>query len=224
MAIAPIRTGSGVSAGGDIRVALADDHELFRDGMSAILGLAAGIAVVGEASDAEGAVAIASLHLPDILLLDVEMPGPPIATTLRRLRRGAPPTRVIVLTMHRDRVLRDELHRAGAAAFMTKSTPSAELIDVIRQVAHAPVRPSSAIRPPGIPAESVPQSGPLSPRENEVIRLIALAHTNAEIAARLSITVGTVKRHTGNLYRKLGATSRMDAVRKATVIGILADR
>lgn len=203
-----------------IRVAIADDHELFREGIVAIFQQDSRLHVVAQASDGDGALAVAVAEDPDIMLLDVEMPGPPVMATVRRLRRQAPRSRIVILTMHRDTVLRSELHRAGVSAFLTKSVPSADLRTALHRVADAPGSTDAsggpAARYTGSEAKSL-----ISRREHEVLRLVAQAYSNAEIAAVMSITEGTVKRHTSNLYAKLGAASRMDAVHKATRVGLL---
>jgi len=193
-----------------IRLAIADDHDLFRDGIVAILGHDPLVDVVAEASDGHDALRVAIAHRPHVLLLDVEMPGPGAATTVRRIRRHAPETRIVVLTMHRDAMLTESLRQAGAAAYLTKTMPSADLLRAVHAVAAR--TDQTAV---GVDLELV------SPREYEVLRLIALARSNAEIARELSITEGTVKRHTSNLYAKLGATSRIDAVRRALLLGVL---
>lgn len=203
-----------------IRVAIADDHDLFREGIVAIFDHDPRLVIVGEASDGDSALAVATREDPDIVLLDVEMPGPPVMTTIRRLRRLAPRSKIVVLTMHRDHVLRAELYRAGVAAFLTKATPSARLILALHRVADA----VDTIGAPQVdePTDASSEARSLiSGREHEVLRLIARAHSNAEIAKVMCITEGTVKRHTSNLYTKLGAASRMDAVQRAMRIGIL---
>jgi DNA-binding NarL/FixJ family response regulator len=140
-------------------------------------------------------------------------------TTVARIRRLAARSRIVVLTMHRDSVLRSELHRAGVSAFLTKSMPSAELRAALHRVADAAEPLCGQLDRPGPRAAETRSL--ISSREHEVLRLIARAHSNAEIASVMSITEGTVKRHTSNLYAKLGAVSRMDAVHKAVRIGLL---
>ena len=203
-----------------IRIAIADDHDLFREGIVAIFEHDPRIVVVGQACDGDGALAVATREDPDIVLLDVEMPGPPVMTTIRRIRRLAPRSKIVVLTMHRDNVLRSELHRAGVAAFLTKSTPSARLLLALHRVADAADPVGAPVEDHETDAAAEPRSL-ISAREHEVLRLIARAHSNAEIAKVMCITEGTVKRHTSNLYTKLGAVSRMDAVQRAMRIGIL---
>jgi DNA-binding NarL/FixJ family response regulator len=205
-------------SGSVIRVAIADDHDLFREGIVAIFQQDSRLLVVAQASDGDGALAVAVNEDPDIILVDVEMPGPPVMATVRRIRRLAPRTKIVILTMHRDSVLRSELHRAGVSAFLTKTMPSADLRVALHRVADANPQISAARSDPALHSE--PRSL-ISRREHEVLRLIARAYSNAEIATLMSITEGTVKRHTSNLYAKLGAGSRMDAVHKATRVGLL---
>ena len=192
-----------------VTVLIADDHELFRDGLWAMLTAAEGVHVVGEAATHDQAYERTVATRPDVLLLDVEMPGIPVLSTIGRVRAEAPATRILIVTMHRDRTLANHLRTAGAAGFVSKSAPARELVDAIRATAATPnTAPGSAF------VRSV-----LSLREKEVIRLIAQGLTNDAIARSLSISVGTVKRHNTNIYSKLGATSRTEAVAKASRLG-----
>ncbi|HYI32944.1 MAG TPA: response regulator transcription factor [Glaciibacter sp.] len=206
-------------SGSVIRVAIADDHDLFREGIVAIFQQDSRLLVVAQASDGDAALAVAVDDDPDIILVDVEMPGPPVMATVRRIRRLAPRSKIVILTMHRDSVLRSELHRAGVSAFLTKTMPSADLRVALHRVADANPQIGAAARTD--PTRGSEPRSLISRREHEVLRLIARAYSNAEIATVMSITEGTVKRHTSNLYAKLGAGSRMDAVHKATRVGLL---
>ncbi|GAA4383874.1 response regulator transcription factor [Agromyces bauzanensis] len=175
-----------------IRAVIADDHDLFRDGMRAMLAAAADIEVVGEAADGYSALDTTIAASPDVLLLDVEMPGLPVLSTITRVLAESPHTRVIIVTMHRDRVLGGHLLAAGASAFISKSSTSAELIDAVRRVAAAASSTRTKTAPP---SESV-----LSQREREVLRLIGEGLSNHAISQRLSITIGTVKRHNTHIF------------------------
>jgi DNA-binding NarL/FixJ family response regulator len=192
-----------------VTVVIADDHELFREGVRAMLGAVDGIDVVGEAATHDQAYEHAVTMRPDVLLLDVEMPGIPVLSTISRVRAEAPETGILIVTMHRDRVLANHLRDAGAAGFVSKSAPASELVAAIRSTVDAPDRDH---RPP--PAASI-----LSPREREVMRLISRGLSNDAIGRSLSISVGTVKRHNSNIFAKLGATSRTEAVRNASRLG-----
>lgn len=192
-------------------VVLADDHALFRTGVRALIERS--FDVVGEAADGQEAVALVERTRPDVLLLDVEMPGGSAERTIAMVRRRSPSTAVVVLTMHTDAVLRRQLMRAGASAFTSKNIDERALVDVI---ASAQPAPEAATADAPAPADRV-----LTDRELEVVRMIAHAYTNREISARLNITEGTVKRHTTNIYAKLGATSRIDAMRKVIRLDLL---
>lgn len=196
-----------------IRVVVVDDHELFRDGLAAILALAGDIDVVGSAANAHDAMEVVERETPDVVLLDVEMPGAHVGTSLARLLRVESSPKVVILTMHQDRILSRTLIQAGASAYMSKSARSAELLDAIRQ-AHFRTTPR----------DTAPQKAHdlLTPREVEVVRLISQAKSNAQIAVLLSISVGTVKRHTNNLYKKLEVASRIDALRAAKRLGLIS--
>lgn len=196
-----------------IRVVIADDHDLFRAGMRAMLTAEAGIEVVAEALDGAGALAAAVAARPDVLMLDEEMPGVPVLSTIARVRTDSPGTRVVIVTMHRDRALANHLLAAGASTFIQKSATSAELIAAVRLVAP---RTGQRTGPPHGSAKSV-----LSPREREVMRLISDGLSNEAISQALSISIGTVKRHNTHIYAKLGASSRTDAIRRAWTLGEL---
>ncbi|KQR52316.1 two-component system response regulator [Leifsonia sp. Leaf336] len=192
-------------------IVLADDHALFRKGVRALIEDS--FDVVAEAADGQEAVALVEQARPDVLLLDVEMPGGSAERTITTVRRRSPSTAVVILTMHTDAVLQRQLLRAGASAFASKNIDERSLIDLL-----ASAKPAQEAAPADVPAAS---DRVLTDRELEVIRMIAQAYTNREISARLNITEGTVKRHTTNIYAKLGATSRIDAVRKVIRLDLL---
>ncbi|MFJ7289586.1 response regulator [Curtobacterium sp. NPDC098951] len=194
-----------------VHVALVDDHHLFREGLAAILGARPQIRVVTHGARPSDVLDSVEAAAVDVLLLDVELDGPPARTTIASLRRTRPDIAIVVLTMHRDAVLRRTLLAAGAADFVTKTTPSGELVD--RIVRAAAGRSSARPTPPTDPL--------LSDRELEVLRLVMRAHTNAEIAADLGIAVGTVKRHIYNVFRKLEVGSRVAAITAARRLGLV---
>ncbi len=198
-----------------IRVVVVDDHALFRNGLVLLLGLDTRVAVVGEGSNGGEAVQLAKDLMPDVMLLDVEMlDGTNVDSVIRRIRRLVPSVLVIVLTMHRDTVLKRQLLRAGAVEYVTKNVSGPDLVEIIARVRRQ-ARTDSLI----VDLEHEPR-GLLSDRELQVLRMISQAQSNRDIGASLSIAEGTVKRHTNNIYTKLGATSRIDAVRKAIRLGI----
>lgn len=206
-----------VSEAHRIRVLLVDDHQLFRESLAALLGVDPGIAVVAQAGTGDEALPLAREHSPDVVLLDVEMPGQPVLTTLDQLRSALPGTRVVVLTMHEDGGLARTLLMRGASAYLSKTVGHRELISAIRAgtTEDSDVVTLTLSRRSLTPQATDP-GGVLSPREVEVLTLVARARTNQQIAAELQISEGTVKRHLSNVNLKLGATSRMDAVRRAS--------
>jgi DNA-binding NarL/FixJ family response regulator len=173
--------------------------------------------VVGEGSSGIEAVKLAADLQPDVLLLDVEMPGPGARATIGSLRYAAPFTKIVILTMHDDPVLVYDLLESGASAYMVKTVAKDELIAAVRSVNRGDGNVLLSVSRNTIERlDSQHSRGKVvSDRELDVLRLLAKAKSNAQIAAELYITQGTVKRHLTNIYAKLGAVSRMDAVRKA---------
>lgn len=192
-----------------IRTVLADDHRLVRDGLRALLSLTADIDIVAEAGTGEEAQEAVDRTDADALILDVEMPGQPIFTTLAGVHRTHANTRVIVVTMHQDDALRRDILQRGAHAYLAKTDPVDDIVRALR---------SSHRAAAGV---GVDDSSPLSDREREVLVLVANAMTNQQVAGRLSLAPGTVKRHLANISSKLGAVSRLDAVRRAQQLGLL---
>jgi DNA-binding NarL/FixJ family response regulator len=208
---------------GPVRVVVVDDHGLFRAGVMEILACE-GVEVVAGGATGPDAVRLAREYQPDVLLLDVEMPGPGARQTLVELRRAAPATRVAVLTMHDDPGLVRELLEVGAVAYLMKTMGPEQLIAAVRSVAQGGGEVLVSV--PRATMERLGSAGQqdlLSPREVEVLRLIAAARSNAQVARQLVITEGTVKRHLSNIYGKLGAVSRVDAIRKAKAARILTE-
>lgn len=196
-----------------IRVVIADDHDLFRDGLAAMLANVRDIEVLELVGTGTDALRATLQSQPDVLLLDVEMPGTPTLSVISRVAIESPTTRILIVTMHRDRVLATQMLNAGAIGFLSKAASSEELVDAIRQAQHRQRR----VPPP--PANNQI----LSQRELEVLRLIAEGNSNADIAGHLSIAIGTVKRHNSQIFTKLGASSRTDALRRARRLGELTD-
>jgi DNA-binding NarL/FixJ family response regulator len=186
-----------------------DDHQMFRAGLVNLLGATKDFNVVGEAGSTPEALEKV-LHLrPDFVTLDVELDDQPVATTIKRIRRASARTRVVVLTMHTDNILEQSTLAAGASAFVSKASPVRELIRTMRDILAGRTL-----------AQREAQTLLLSERESEVLRHLQLARANKEIAARLGIAEGTVKRHTSNIYEKLGVSSRLEAVTVARRLGI----
>ena len=194
-----------------IRVLLADDHHLVRQALRALLEKADGIEIVGEAEDGREAAKLARRLRPDVVVLDVAMPilnGIQAAERIRRLRL---PTRVVILSMHKDEALVRRALRSGAHGYLLKSAVSEELLLAIRAAVRDEIYLSPAISRTvvedlliaGAIAESVDAFDQLTQREREVLQLIAEGHTNSEIAKLLAISVKTVEKHRANLMSKL---------------------
>lgn len=204
------------SEDGPTTILIVDDHALLREGLREILETQEDMRVVGEAADSAVTVALAAEHQPDIVLLDVEIPGGEVTTTVGQIREHSPRSQVIILSMYEGPQLVQTLLAVGIRGYLLKSIHWQELVVAIRairadndRVILGVSRESLSDIQPGQPP------GILSGRELEVLDLVAQALSNGQIAARLGLTEATVKRHLRNVFVKLGAVSRLDAVNKA---------
>lgn len=208
-----------------IRVCLADDHTLLREGIREMLTTNPEFVVVAEASTGPEALAQVVRLKPDVLLLDVEMPGPGAAAVIRDVVRAGTGTKVVVLTMHDDPEMVYELLEAGAVAYLLKTILRDELVAAVRSVVRRPSQ-NVLLSVSRQTVERLDRQRPttdvsLTERELEVLRLLAEALSNAQIASRLFITEATVKRHLTNIYAKLHAVSRVDAIRKGVAAKLI---
>lgn len=207
-----------------LRVVLVDDHALFREGLRELLRID-DILVVAEGANGQEAAALARTHLPDVLILDIEMPGQSALQTIKQVRELSPATRVMMLTMHEDSTLVHDLLRAGAVAYLTKTIQRSELVTAVRSVGRSSGTVLLSVRREtfeGLPHREDNDYALLSSREQEVLRLLAEGRSNAQIARVLFIAESTVKRHLTNIYGKLNATSRVDALQKAIAAKLLS--
>lgn len=206
-----------------IRVAIADDHTLMRQGTREILLHAPDIEVVGEAAEGEEAITIAETLEPDVLLLDVRMPGLNGIDVTRKLVEQHTKTRILLLSAYDDVHYVVEALSAGAAGYLLKTTPGDELVEAVRAVhSGATVLQDSLSRSLALRASRPDHAGPrLSDRELEVLRLTGRGLTSREIAARLQISQRTVEGHLNNIYAKLGVNSRTEAVVQAAARGLI---
>jgi DNA-binding NarL/FixJ family response regulator len=207
-----------------IRVLLADDHTLFRESLRALLDAHGDVVVIGEAGDGASAVELVARLQPDVVLLDVEMPGQSVLTTLPEIRQAAPDCRVLILTMHETTVLVRQLVLRGASGYLVKTIGHEELVAAIKSAvaAGAGLATMSVTRESLLSLAGGPAARILSDRELEILQCVRRAQSNLQIARELGISEGTVKRHLSNINGKLGATSRIDAVRKAMSANLLS--
>jgi two-component system nitrate/nitrite response regulator NarL len=210
-----------------VGILLADDHVLIRETMREMLLATDQFAVVGEAGDGEEVVALAARLQPEVILLDISMPKSDPAQTLRRVLSASRTAKVIIVTMYGELTLAQHMLRHGAHGYVWKAASSDELVDAIRSVLGGHRRIVVSMPDPAAPEERGGEgrfAKVMSDREIEVISLVAHALSNRQIAARLSITEGTVKRHLRNIFAKLDAVSRIDAVNKAFTAGVIPSR
>lgn len=203
------------------RVMVADDHALFREGVAEICAVEDDLQVVGQAENGTDAVALARRERPDVVLLDVEMPGPESDVVLGEILRVPSAPRVAILTMHDDARLVSRLLSVGAQAYISKSSTRGELLAAIRAVRKDRDHVVLSVPKGTMTQLGEPPAGPLSGRELKVLGLVAKGLSNAQIASELYISEGTVKRHLTNIYLKLDVRSRMNAINKATAMRLL---
>jgi len=218
------------SDGSLLRIVLVDDHVAVRHGLKLVIESQTGMKVVGEASDGADAVEKVRAHAPDVVVMDISMPGMNGLVATRTLRSECPATGVVILTRHGDDAYLQELLRAGAAGYVLKQSAATELIQAIRAVSAGGqyLDASLAARVTagfvGRFTQGASRAGAaLSDRESEVLRLIASGYSNKEIAKQLDLSVKTVEVHKANAMRKLGFTGRIDIVRYAVLQGWLHD-
>ncbi|WP_211212854.1 response regulator [Nonomuraea coxensis] len=200
---------------------LVDDHALFREGLREILESDGDIAVVGEAGDSEGAVSAVARTRPDVVLLDVEIPGDEVTETVARMRTSSPDSRIIILSMYDGPQLLTRLLVAGIRGYLLKSVHRHELLAAVHSVHEDASRIVLAVSTHSLAHVESPRSGVLSDKEVEVLQLAAQALSNAQIARRLGVAEATVKRHMRNIFVKLNAVSRIDAVNKAVAASLI---
>lgn len=198
----------------EITIVIADDHQLVRSGLRLLLESEPGFRVVAEAGDVSTTERRVTAYHPHVLILDLSMPGGSSLPSIPRIRAAAPDTQIVVLTMHDEPAIAREALRAGAIGYVLKGAADAELMLAVRLAARGRtyLQPELGAR---LAAELPPraiQPDDLSARELEVLKLIALGHTNTEIASMLYLSVRTVESHRAHIQQKLGRSSRADLV------------
>ena len=210
-----------------ISVVIVDDHALVRSGLRLLLEGEGDITVEDEGGNAEEAIRLARLHKPDVVLLDVVMPGRSGLEAVPEILDAAPKAAILVLSMQDDPSYVREAFAAGTSGYLLKEAADNELVTAVREVAAGRryVHPTLGARLAAAEAEAEAKAAadPLSDREREVLRLLALGHTNQEIAKMLYISVRTAETHRAHIMQKLRLTTRAELVRYALQQGLLEE-
>jgi two-component system response regulator NreC len=208
-----------------IRIVVVDDHAVVRSGIKLLLDREDDIEVVGEAGNAKDAIFRTRALKPDVILLDVVMPGESGIDVLPSLLKESPETKVLVLSMQDDPSYVREAFAAGATGYVLKEAADEEVVAAVREIANGGryVHPALGARMVAAEAEALAaaEADPLSEREREVLRLLALGHTNQEIAQMLYISVRTAETHRAHIMQKLRLSTRAELVRYALSQGLL---
>lgn len=209
-----------------IRVVIADDHHLVRHGIQSVLAHAGDIEVVGQAEDGEGAIALVRTLQPDVLVLDMSMPRLNGIQAMEQIEKLGLPTRIVVLSMYSDEAMVRQALRLGARGYLLKRSVTEELLIAIRAANRdetylCPAVTDYVLNEWRDGRENMEPIERLSPREREVLKLIAEGYTNKEIAERMAISVKTVEKHRANLMDKMEVTALADLVRLAIKYGLI---
>lgn len=198
-----------------IRIVLADDHAVVRAGLRMLLESEPGFEVLAEAGTTQDAARYVRGHHPDVLVLDLNMPGESGLDLIPRVRQEAPDTAIVVLTMQRDPGFARQALSSGALGYVLKDAADVELVHAVRLAASGQLylNPQLGARLAATPENARP--GDLSEREAEILKLIALGHTNPEIAAQLYLSVRTIEAHRSHIHQKLNLATRAELVRFA---------
>jgi two-component system response regulator NreC len=215
-----------MSVAAPVTIVVADDHAVVRAGLRALLERAGEFAVLAEVGDAETAVRSVVGHKPDVLVLDLNMPGELSSfEAIPKVTAASPDTRVVVLTMHEDPEAARRALRAGASGYVLKDAGEDELVAAIKQVASGGTYLNPRLGAALATAPPAPVGPPddLTEREVDVLRLIALGHTNAEVGQQLYLSMRTVEAHRSHIQQKLNRFSRAELVRYTLEHGLLTD-
>jgi two-component system response regulator NreC len=204
-------------------VVIADDHAVVRSGLKALLDAEPGFEVTGEARDVRSALTYVRAQCPDVLVLDLNMPGDASLPAIPDLLEASPGTAIVVLTMQNDPAFAREALRAGALGYVLKESANAELVEAVRSATEGRtyLQPQLGARLAAEPPKPELGDDDLSNRETEVLQLIALGHTNTEIAEQLYLSVRTVESHRAHIQQKLRLSTRAELVRHALEHGLV---
>jgi two-component system response regulator NreC len=206
-----------------IRIVLADDHAVVRRGLELLLDAEPGFEVVAAVGDVEAAIRTTRGYKPDVLVLDLNMPGGSSLDAIPEILKASPTTSIAVLTMQNEPAFARQALGAGALAYVLKEAADDELVTAVRRTAAGEtyLNPQLGARMAAEPPTAPGPPDDLSEREVEVLRMIALGHTNAEIAAQLYLSIRTVESHRAHIQQKLRRSSRADLVRYALDHGLV---
>jgi two-component system response regulator NreC len=204
-----------------VRIVLADDHAVVRSALRMLLDAEPEFEVVAEAGESDEAARKVRGHHPHVLVLDLNMPGGSGLAVLPKIRKESPETQIVVLTMQGETAFAREAMQAGALGYVLKEAAEAELVKAVRMAARGEtyLQPELGARLATEPESIAPDE--LTERELEVLRLIALGHTNSEIAEQLYLSIRTVESHRAHIQQKLGLTTRSELVRYALERGLI---
>ena len=216
----PATNGKQEAGAEEIRIVLADDHVVVRSALRMLLDAEPGLEVVAEAGDVDGAIRYIRGHRPEVLILDLNMPGRASLEALPDIAEASPETQVVVLTMQSEPAFAREAMQAGVLGYILKEAADVELVKAVRLAAQGRtyLQPDLGAR---LAAEPADAPDDLSDRELEILRFIALGHTNGEIAEQLLISVRTVESHRSHIQQKLHLAKRSELVRYALERGML---
>lgn len=205
-----------------ITLVLADDHAVVRSALRMLLDAEEDMEVLAEAGDVESTIRYVRGHRPDVLVLDLNMPGGPSIRSVDRISEASPDTKVVILTMQAETAFAREAMQAGVQGYILKEAADSELVKAVRLAAESRtyLQPELGAR---LAAEQGQPRHTLSDRETEILKLVALGYTNGEIAAELFLSVRTVESHRSHLQRKLGVSKRSELVRYALRNGLVRD-
>lgn len=219
-----------MSAPPRLRIVLGDDHAIVRQGLKLLIDGQPDMIVVGEGSDGVSVLERARALEPDIVVMDISMPAMNGLVATRTLKRRQPGVAIVALTRHEEETYVQELLRAGASGYVLKQSPPPELLKAVRAVAAGGIYLDPAISSrvadgllDGRAARRPPSGAAITERESEVLRFVAIGHSNKDIAERLAISVKTVEIHKANAMRKLGLAGRVDVIRYGALLGWLYD-